>query len=333
MSTTSTPQMAPQGDSDLHMPPPEESSFAPPTLEKEASCASMIQANVRGKQTRAKLRWQKVGSHIRTLVQVWHRLQSAQCLSSSSEAIKKEVERNRAKAEMQVSSVVLIAANASNQEAKASKGHSWYLDKLRKGFRLSYELEKANRVRRAVELLRMGTDAMQRALNEGNVIMTHSAGETVHITKQGDESMYSSLKLAQRMALRNDPEVLEWLRKWWLAAQRSFQRTTGDQVDIASDPPLTLEGYKMMYKCVFRVLMDDYNEADADAAITADWSNDSRGNNVMTRDHFMDSLVRAPLRQPSFHAPAFSQRPPFWLAIPVRTVRHLDKYCHPQRVC
>ena len=103
--------------------------------------------------------------------------------------------------------------------------------------------------------------------------------------RQGDASMATAEKIAQRQALRYDRHVLEALQALWEAAQRSLQ--SGG--DVYADA-LHAEGHALMLRRVYRVMLKDFDAADCERCIADDWERDAKGKSTLTRKHFGDAF-------------------------------------------
>lgn len=55
-------------------------------------------------------------------------------------------------------------------------------------------------------------------------------------------------------------------------------------------PTLTKPGYAMIFRRLYRTLLDDYDHHDCNALIEEDWQSDARGGDVLTRESFCDSM-------------------------------------------
>ena len=131
-------------------------------------------------------------------------------------------------------------------------------------------------------------EAHQLALESGEVIHTvsdESELENVEFWQQGDVSLATKDKLAQREELRYHPRVLEALQSFWEAAQRSLQ-SGGD----ASASELHREGHAIMLKRIYRVMIKHFDQDDCDRCIADDWKRDTKGKDVLTRKAFCDAF-------------------------------------------
>ena len=234
----------------------------------------------------ARERWQKHGKYAIELMRMWHRLQQSTALSGSAETYQREVQRTRARdGDRTLSDAVLFVPNCT-----LSAGHGNYLRKLRSGLQAGIATDKKSRASKAIERLKREQERTAHVLSDGNVVFEHEAEqEDVHYTRQGDLSLHTAESLAQRCALRSHPKVVAELQTWWEAAQRSMRESAQQQDEMQASNGLDKKGYTLMMRRVYRCLLDDFEEQDADQAIAADWASDCRAGESLSRELFMDA--------------------------------------------
>ncbi|KOO27385.1 hypothetical protein Ctob_013451 [Chrysochromulina tobinii] len=128
----------------------------------------------------------------------------------------------------------------------------------------------------------------QLLLNVGGIVtaVENAADlENVAFWQQGDASLATKEKLAERQALRYHPLVLDALQKYWEAAQRSLQ-SGGDP----SANELHREGHALMLRRIYRVMIKDFDPADCERCIAEDWARDAKGKDTLTRKSFCDAF-------------------------------------------
>ena len=103
--------------------------------------------------------------------------------------------------------------------------------------------------------------------------------------QQGDAALYTKENLQKRYKLRNHPDVVEILQSWWSTAQRNMQMY-GDR----SAALLERENYVQVSMLLYKAMMEEYDEAEARASAEDDWEHDSKGEERMGRERFMDSI-------------------------------------------
>lgn len=169
-------------------------------------------------------------------------------------------------------------------EAKAHKSHSMYMEKLRKGVRGISMLDGSDAVLK-IRAKKIGS-AVAHNITAGKVITTvedEAVLSELELWQQGDVSLYEDEKLKQRARLRNSTLVREELQQFWLAAQLS--------IGVGEDrSTLTRDGYMQMFDRIYRVVLREYDAADAAVQIAADWANDAKGQPAMSRKMFCDAL-------------------------------------------
>ena len=190
---------------------------------------------------------------------------------------------------------------AASDAREYSPGHCNYLAKLRTGVRVGGVSGKGvigslladTRVKHAAA-------AAERAMASGAVVHEVQSGAEIaslEYWQQGDASLNTSEALRARFALRSHAGVVEALQLFWQAALRSVTTTTTtttDQGEAAAAavhaPALGFEGYSMLLRRVYKALMDEWDEADADKCILDDWRNDAKGKSEIGREGLMDAM-------------------------------------------
>ena len=141
------------------------------------------------------------------------------------------------------------------------------------------------------EIMQKAAQAQEEAqllLNVGGIVtaVENAADlENVAFWQQGDASLATKEKLAERQALRYHPLVLDALQKYWEAAQRSLQ-SGGDP----SANELHREGHALMLRRIYRVMIKDFDPADCERCIAEDWARDAKGKDTLTRKSFCDAF-------------------------------------------
>ena len=228
-----------------------------------AACSS---TEARARTTR--MRWQSAGRLVlAALPRIWSRLQHSRTL-------------------------------APEANTDAVPGHHDYLRKLRVGVTANGRI-----LTRSLTTSRVRTSAAaaQHVMASGAIQLERSEDETeVAFHLQGDASLHTEEAMRQRLALRTHPGVVAALQRYWDAALCSLmhqvERGSGAGVNEgggSSRPPvLHREGYAIMLRRLYRVMMGAWDADDAERAIAEDWANDARGGETLTRELFMDALVR-----------------------------------------
>ena len=191
--------------------------------------------------------------------------------------------------QLQRSPVLRGGDDAQSPAPPITPVHCNYLSKLKTGVRMGGfsgvggalgELLMDTKVKHA-------TEKAQLEAASGAVVTEHAEGdeEGVEYWRQGDASLNTAEALRERFALRKEASVVSVLQDFWEAALRSIQ--SGGETSAYM---LSFEGYSLLLRRVYRVLLEEWDAADADSCIADDWKNDARGNDEMSREQFMDAL-------------------------------------------
>ena len=169
-------------------------------------------------------------------------------------------------------------------DPKERPSNSSYLNKLREGVKhygkgIAFEVsaETKKEVEEAQKILASGV-VVQTVEDEAELA-------NVEYWQQGDASLATEEKMAQRQALRYDRHVKEALQGLWEAAQRSLQ--SGG--DVGADE-LHREGHAIMLRRVYRLMIKDFDPVDCEKCIADDWERDTRGKGHLSRKYFGDAF-------------------------------------------
>lgn len=131
----------------------------------------------------------------------------------------------------------------------------------------------------------------------GSVVTQVSSGqvnelETLHWTQQGDSSLATREKFAERLKLRHAPRVQEVLHAFWTAAVRSQGGSASAELFSFTllDAKLGFEGFHALFTRVYAALLDDYDAEEAAGSIFDDFIADAKGNDHLTNSEMGDSL-------------------------------------------
>ena len=175
-----------------------------------------------------------------------------------------------------------------------SDSHSSYLAKLRGGVRMASHA-KHNQWESRESKRRTAAEA-HKLVKDGTVVLEQKDGDDAAFWQQGDMSLYTEENLAKRFKLRFEPRVLAVLQQFWDAALSSVKQlssttsTMGRFDGSGSAPVLGREGYAIMMRRVYRILLKTWDASDAEKTIAEDWLSDTRGADGLTREGFCDSL-------------------------------------------
>ena len=171
-------------------------------------------------------------------------------------------------------------------------GHTNYLDRLKVGVKVKTTiLTKALTSSRVEAKFKESEKIIQKGNVSGVIFEVEHESEIEKIEhwRQGDATLHTKKALAQRHALRHHPAVMEALDAFWWTAVRSLQVGLRAPLDGSFDA-MTREGHSAMLMNVYRSLMDDWDQEDAEASVAEDWENDRRGGVDLPRINFMDAL-------------------------------------------
>jgi len=160
-----------------------------------------------------------------------------------------------------------------------------YMDKLKAGVR---HADSVMRVFGAQSGAKRAAEEANQLISSGTIVAevsTDSDLEKLEMWQQGDASLATEEKVRERQKLRYDRRVLEVLQAFWEAAQRSMQSGTD-----GSASTLSKDGHAIMLKRVYRVMIGNYNAADAEKAIAEDWMRDAKGSDSLSRRQFQDAF-------------------------------------------
>lgn len=203
---------------------------------------------------------------------------------------------------LQRSATLALAREAPLQLKEAGQlGHANYLRKLSVGCRLGGLVEDSLvdvRVDRAA-------DSASQLVRRGSVVTMVESAEDVEKNQwwdQGDVALSTRAKFQQRFKLRHAPMVNEVLHAFWSTAvqARNIARATGGGASEESaseellDAMLDFASYYELYKRAYRVLLHEYDEADARRIIQEDFNNDAKGDGQLTNSEFGDALYCRP---------------------------------------
>ena len=169
----------------------------------------------------------------------------------------------------------------------ARKGASNYMLTLRMGVKHADSVVRAFGAHPAAK--KAAAEARELLSEGGRVVAEVATAEDLQkleLWQQGDSSLATEQKMLERHKLRFDRRVLEVLQAFWEASQRSIQSDDrGDACEV-----LSKEAHANMLKRVYRVMIRNYNEVEAEQSIAEDWVRDAKGKDWLTRKQFQDAL-------------------------------------------
>ena len=189
--------------------------------------------------------------------------------------------------------LILRLSNSKVLRLRAEHGciaHEQYLEKLRRGVKAVQLGDELGFRRSLAAETRRQTVGKQTFYRRASVLEVASANElaSTPMWLQGDVSWSSEENTCKRQQLRQDGPVRELLQKFWEAAQRSLQQASGCE----HSDSLHYEGYAKLFRRVYRLMIEEYDEADVEASISEDWLDDTRGLSSLHRETFCDAVFQ-----------------------------------------
>eukprot|EP00966_Prymnesium_polylepis_P097210 2251783-Prymnesium_polylepis.1 len=117
------------------------------------------------------------------------------------------------------------------------------------------------------------TTALGRLLKPRKSLIERLAAAAMAAAASHNEN-YSEEKLVARAELRQEPAVLQVLELWWGAAQAG---SLADGEEAKDTELLQYTQYVLMSKKIYRALVEEYDEEDAQSQADEDWVRDRRG--------------------------------------------------------
>ena len=101
---------------------------------------------------------------------------------------------------------------------------------------------------------------------------------------QGDDDMYSAEALDRRFLLRHTPSVAVKLEEWWEVVAAHLRAVGKD------DTELDKSEYFWIFRKIYRAMIDEYVEEEAETTLAEDWASDSGGRDALSPRQFMDAI-------------------------------------------
>lgn len=163
------------------------------------------------------------------------------------------------------------------------KSHSLYLARLRRGVRIATVFHSG----------KVNPNAQVQATPQASFAVMEAASTeelaNIPLWMQGDASLATEEKLAERNALRYDRRVGAVLNSFWETALRST-RPVAEGGGDADAEGLDRSGHAIMLKRLYRVMIKDIDEDDCAKSIEKDWISDARGKHLLGRRQFGDAF-------------------------------------------
>ena len=121
--------------------------------------------------------------------------------------------------------------------------------------------------------------------------MASDDNEQVAWHLQGDDDMYSAEALDRRFLLRHTPSVAVKLEEWWEVVAAHLRAVGKD------DTELDKSEYFWIFRKIYRAMIDEYVEEEAETTLAEDWASDSGGRDALSPRQFMDAPSRSARRE------------------------------------
>ena len=103
--------------------------------------------------------------------------------------------------------------------------------------------------------------------------------------EQGDPTLYTEENERKRQSLRHHPAVEQALETWWTTAMSTIEAD-----GRAKEEFLRKDDYIMVSKCMYKALIETYDEDEAIAEAEDDWEKDSQGTGALGKKLFLDAM-------------------------------------------
>lgn len=141
--------------------------------------------------------------------------------------------------------------------------------------------------RRSIAPPSFGANVLHTGLAEAR----SGAAPALEAWQQGDPTMDTATNLRRRMNLRHEPLVVAALGVWWSTACHSIDSAC-HRVPLGGAAPRLLRraDYFKMSRKIYKAMIEQWDEADAEAAAVVDWDADRRGAEELDAAAFMDGI-------------------------------------------
>ncbi|KAK7241680.1 hypothetical protein SO694_00070144 [Aureococcus anophagefferens] len=111
-------------------------------------------------------------------------------------------------------------------------------------------------------------------------------------TREGNADLYSETNLAKRELIRDDPEILEWLDKWWIATQEFDDKDKGGAMDFEEYAYFHGRLKKWIHKWAGDrgVTLPKSNRVEAREQLEEDFAADSGESGLVLHEDFVNSI-------------------------------------------
>ena len=197
----------------------------------------------------------------------------------------------------------LAVARALDADSARSESHKAYLRRLQLGVRLETMADGTLRQMR----IDRATQEAEAIMRSGEVVTqvgsaeAHTLGTEIDWIHQGDASLATRAKFAERFRLRHEPGVQAVLHAFWTAAVRGSGGRAASALfsDDLLDATIGYASFHALFSRVYATLLDDYREDEMAQEIHDDFLEDS----VSAAPCFSSAVAQRP-RKPCRHCPS-----------------------------
>lgn len=109
---------------------------------------------------------------------------------------------------------------------------------------------------------------------------------------QADPSLHSAAMLKKRFALRHHTLVVAPLYAWWVAAMHTLNLQQAPKQPNGQHY-IAFDGYRVIYGKIFRAMMPQFDQSEADEILNDDWQHDCpAGATCLPRESFQDAIFQ-----------------------------------------
>ncbi|KAH8076874.1 hypothetical protein JL721_906 [Aureococcus anophagefferens] len=138
----------------------------------------------------------------------------------------------------------------------------------------------------------LGAGPRRRRSSLGAAPRRGSLGVPEDATREGNADLYSETNLAKRELIRDDPEILEWLDKWWIATQEFDDKDKDGAMDFEEYAYFHGRLKKWIHKWAGDrgVTLPKSNRVEAREQLEEDFAADSGESGLVLHEDFVNSI-------------------------------------------
>lgn len=134
--------------------------------------------------------------------------------------------------------------------------------------------------------VRADAQRLQRDSSHGGAIQVIEEGESVPLWMQANAELNTEESYRKRFRLRQHEKVLAALDRLWQCALRSIE-SSGTIQDL---PVLHFPGYCLLMKRVYPLLVETFDDSEAEQVVWEDWEEDCKGEEGLSCERFCDAF-------------------------------------------